>query len=235
MKKILFTWLFVVFCINIYSESTSFSYDDLFGRWYYINGGADYINELSHDVSLYVCIQKNGNNVNVYFTQGLNYDFSEAINVSLTKENNKYWFILKKEMNKKVYQIEYFIEPYYYEYTKNWMIRLYYENAIETDNIYVKQTTITSRYIDTNNEPNYKIRCIVNSDKVRLRKLPNLKSEILDIVNSGTNLVIVYRTKDSEIIDGIKDYWYKVILKTENKKGWIWGGYLSIMQNMLEE
>ncbi len=68
-------------------------------------------------------------------------------------------------------------------------------------------------------------------DNVRVRKEPDTKKDnVTDILKIGDKVSIVKKTDQVMVIDGYKEYWYKISYKKNNKNssGYIWGGLFSI-------
>lgn len=63
------------------------------------------------------------------------------------------------------------------------------------------------------------------ANDVNLRAKPNSKSQQLENLKIGQNIIVLKRSEQMDSIKGIKANWYQV--KTDSHKGWIWGGYIS--------
>jgi len=69
------------------------------------------------------------------------------------------------------------------------------------------------------------------ADSVRIRKDPDAaKSNVIDTLNIGYKITILTKSDQIMVIDGYKDYWYKVTYKKNGKDsiGYVWGGMLSL-------
>jgi len=65
----------------------------------------------------------------------------------------------------------------------------------------------------------------VIDDHVRLRQGPELLSSIIDVLESGTSLQIISRSKMTSDLDNSRDYWFNV--KTNSGQvGWVYGKYI---------
>jgi hypothetical protein len=68
-------------------------------------------------------------------------------------------------------------------------------------------------------------------DNVRVRKDPEIKnSNAIDKLNTGDKITIIKKTDQVMVIDGYKEYWYKIAYRKNNKdlEGYVWGGLFSI-------
>ena len=68
-------------------------------------------------------------------------------------------------------------------------------------------------------------------DNVRVRKEPVIKDgNITDVLNAGDKVTIAGKTDKVMLVDGYKEYWYKISYKKNDKncEGYAWGGLFSI-------
>jgi hypothetical protein len=61
---------------------------------------------------------------------------------------------------------------------------------------------------------------------VNIRSHPNLTGSVVGRLELHSEIEILENTKNSQIIDGMTHYWYKI--QYGNITGYIWGGYISI-------
>jgi len=73
---------------------------------------------------------------------------------------------------------------------------------------------------------NGKIMYINSPNGLRVRSEPSLNGSILGTLLYGENIVIQEKNNVAVTIDGINNYWYKII-KGWTVSGWVFGGYLS--------
>jgi len=65
-------------------------------------------------------------------------------------------------------------------------------------------------------------------DKLNLRELPDITSEILFQLDENYLLIkTIAITKELETIDGLRDHWVKIITRN-GKIGWVFGSYTSV-------
>jgi len=67
------------------------------------------------------------------------------------------------------------------------------------------------------------IMYVTANNGLRIRSMPSLDGEIQGTHLFGKRLVFDTRTSNTETIDNITDYWYKIRFREE----WLFGGYLS--------
>lgn len=67
----------------------------------------------------------------------------------------------------------------------------------------------------------------INDNRVRLRTEPNLNGETLDYLNSGDKVKITDRSEDTQKIDDMESYWYKVET-ADGKTGWVYGWFVDV-------
>lgn len=65
----------------------------------------------------------------------------------------------------------------------------------------------------------------LTSDRLRLRKDKDVSSEVIDTMETGTEVKLL-EFGSPDIIDGLAGYWVLVQVKGSKKKGWCFGGYL---------
>ncbi|GHV78203.1 hypothetical protein AGMMS49942_30240 [Spirochaetia bacterium] len=65
----------------------------------------------------------------------------------------------------------------------------------------------------------------INNMRVRIRKEPNLSGKTLGHLDAGQRVTILRRSEETQRIDDMEAYWYKV--SAEGKPyGWVYGGYI---------
>jgi hypothetical protein len=63
------------------------------------------------------------------------------------------------------------------------------------------------------------------ADEVSLRSCPSDTCGLQAILRIGSRLSILEQSDTIITLSGIRSYWYKV--KTENRSGWLWGGFIA--------
>ena len=68
----------------------------------------------------------------------------------------------------------------------------------------------------------------LNDSNVRLRFLPSLESEVLELLEEGEEVVVVAKTSEKEKIGDMESNWYKVnkVSKGGYPTGWVYGAFL---------
>jgi hypothetical protein len=66
------------------------------------------------------------------------------------------------------------------------------------------------------------------SENVNVRDKSNLSSKVIAKLQPGDLIEIIEKTKESSKISNQNDYWYKI--KSQNKFGYIWGGFIADAQ-----
>ncbi len=69
---------------------------------------------------------------------------------------------------------------------------------------------------------------VKDGSKINLRQIPSVKGIVSAQLEDGTQIAVSMRSKFTETIDGITAYWYYV--NTEDKAGWVFGGYLNVIE-----
>ncbi len=85
----------------------------------------------------------------------------------------------------------------------------------------------SSKIISAQNEPGLYpdfLYGTIISRSLKLRTIPFLDGELIDVMKKSTRVKIVGRTELMQEIDGFFDYWLNV--EYDNKTGWAWGGYI---------
>jgi hypothetical protein len=75
---------------------------------------------------------------------------------------------------------------------------------------------------------NENVARVIAQSGAKIRSQPNLKSEKLKVLNFGTEVSILSKSKNQDSIEGVSDYWYKI--KDGNIEGWVFGGLLQISE-----
>ena len=70
---------------------------------------------------------------------------------------------------------------------------------------------------------------VVTSSYLRIRKEPNLESEILSHLRLNNVVKILEQNSYTEKIEGEEDYWYKI--SYQGISGWVFGSYLEIYES----
>ena len=71
-----------------------------------------------------------------------------------------------------------------------------------------------------------KIMYVTSREGLRIRSEPSIHGEINDVLQYGQRVVIHERSEMDDNINGINDYWYRLILD-RRRNDWIFGGYIS--------
>ena len=72
---------------------------------------------------------------------------------------------------------------------------------------------------------------VVLEDSPRVRKAPDLQSEVLFTLKKDEEVIILQRSEEKSTIQTYNDYWY-FIRVSDGKTGWSYGTFLEIDKNI---
>ena len=95
-------------------------------------------------------------------------------------------------------------------------------NGDVIDVISMEEKSLTIRKL------NQRLFIYTYEDNLNLRELPDISSKILFKLDDKSIWIrTIAITRELETIDGLRDYWVKIITRT-GKIGWVFGGYTSV-------
>jgi murein DD-endopeptidase MepM/ murein hydrolase activator NlpD len=70
-----------------------------------------------------------------------------------------------------------------------------------------------------------RVFAFVNDDNVRFRSEPNISSAVIDRLNYSEKIEILIKSKEQDIIEGMKSSWFFIRRESENE-GWVFGAFI---------
>lgn len=64
-------------------------------------------------------------------------------------------------------------------------------------------------------------------DKVNIRNQPKMSSKVRAVLPIGTKIKITQKTSNFSVINGYKEFWYKISY-AKNRSGYVWGGLIAM-------
>lgn len=102
------------------------------------------------------------------------------------------------------------------------------ETKTQNSSVEKKSEKITQKIIEVEEHKTFYYITAING--LSLRKEPSLESEKIDVISFGKNIQTLKKTVKTSLIDSdnykIENYWY--LINYNNKKGWVFGEYLSM-------
>lgn len=102
------------------------------------------------------------------------------------------------------------------------------DNTIDIfKNEIIKKKELVKALLKYNKRLSRKRFFIITGRRVRVRKEPIISTKnIITSLNYGDKVIVIERSKSCEVIEGRRNYWYKVELK-DGTTGWVFGQYLA--------